>query len=416
MKTNLYSKMIFSAIAIMFCGSDLLAQWTNINTGIPGSIEEIEAPSADTVFLKTTRLYRTFNGGDTFDTLSFPGVNNVTHISFVNNRAGFVAVRNDNTSENEMFFTSNAGGDWLRVTPPHNTDLVENIAFADESRGIVMLQPRFNHTDGYYHHTSDGGQTWDYVGPLSGYYLKEAAFSGSGGFAIAHTFDVNTPDMIMKSIDGGATWEPVYHPADSINPLEGIQALSENNAIAYMNDVQNSRAVIYYTNNAGISWNRKSFDGLIMSMSFASPVNGLLINDNGMVFRTTNGGTSWEEDRGADDNLITVRAIGEVAYAGGSNGTLIKRSAIDNVQDIKDQVDGGSAYPNPSDGSVLIPTDLFGTLLSVEVKDIAGKLVGQKQIQGYHDVIQLNDLPRGVLFISITDEYNQYKVFRVIVE
>lgn len=132
----------------------------------------------------------------------------------------------------------------------------------------------------------DSGTTAGFRG-LSAVSESVAWASGSGG-------------TVVRTVDGGQTWENVSVPKTDTIQFRDIEAFDENTAIVLSAGLP---AVIYKTTDGGQSWDQKYFsmaEGTFYdAMDFWDDQTGIAFGDamDGrlLILRTFDGGESWEE-------------------------------------------------------------------------------------------------------------------------
>ena len=84
-----------------------------------------------------------------------------------------------------------------------------------------------------------------------------------------------------------------------------------------------------------------------------------------------------------------------------------KKNTIDNTF-------WASVYPNPSNGELVVKTNQEN-LLSIEITDMMGKLVYQKNNIENNKILHLSKLNSGLYSIKLQDENNKIKLFKWVV-
>ena len=123
----------------------------------------------------------------------------MTSVYFPTQDVGFVV-----GEANSIYKTTNAGADWVDISI-NNSYTLESVFFKDSNTGFAAG----NDYDGsMIMKTTDGGNTWDYVWTnndnSNGYYLKSIRFINDniGYVSAGHGHNVG----VLKTTDGGLTW------------------------------------------------------------------------------------------------------------------------------------------------------------------------------------------------------------------
>lgn len=178
-----------------------------------------------------------------------------------------------------LYKTENAGKDWktIKIKLPDGTDISE-IAFADKNNGwMIVAKYNINITEAgknqfWIMKTADGGETWNTV------YTEKAVVVGKIAFADKNTGFVSgykyaEPDkmpvaaegFLLKTEDGGANWKDISKAFNNLKRAE-----DKKNKIEYMND---------------------SVDHIV----FLTPDRVKMVTHSRRVLETADGGKTWEK-------------------------------------------------------------------------------------------------------------------------
>lgn len=237
--------------------------------------------------------------------------------------------------------TTDGGNAWFRQVAPIDTPHPVSVCFIDTNNG--WTSPGGPYGLGYQQvifHTMNSGGSWSVQG-WSGYDGGSCriffADLQHGYVAGGTEMTPTTRGYIMRTTDGGNTWDESYHwgasipwtwplmtgvhfPVDNINGW-GCGLLAAN--------PPNYTMRIVHTTNGGDFW-----DIQLQTNSFPWPwdihfvdlQNGWVVCDSGVILRTTNGGTNWYLDTVATSaHLRTVDFVDiNNGWAVGSSGTILK--------------------------------------------------------------------------------------------
>lgn len=160
---------------------------------------------------------------------------NLYAVEFVNDRLGFVA-----GYSGSLFRTQDGGNSWDGIYIGVN-ELIRHMSFVDEQKGWAV-----GHR-GSILHTADGGTTWLIQHTDDGNYLRDIAFAdANNGWAVGHV------GKIWHTSNGGATWEAQQltgYTGRDLPRLHGVIAKDANNAI-----LVGEFGVVAHTENAGELW------------------------------------------------------------------------------------------------------------------------------------------------------------------
>jgi photosystem II stability/assembly factor-like uncharacterized protein len=184
----------------------------------------------------------------------------------------------------------------------HSPEWFSDIHFKDELNGVALTN------FGTVYVTEDGGKNWDLVYTneyITGYISNMEFVNGDLGF-IAGGEEPN-PDggnrngsFILRTTDGGRTWEHVFH-ADS-SEIMNLSINDEGHIYAtWLNR-------IYTSYDGGDSWQKSYFKPFsnLWALHFNSG-NGYCGGSQGVWYKSYDNGQSWESR--ALDSLMNLQAI-----------------------------------------------------------------------------------------------------------
>jgi photosystem II stability/assembly factor-like uncharacterized protein len=166
--------------------------------------------------------------------------------------------------------------------------------------------------------TIDGGNSWETV-----YFSDDGLFSLDftwGGIGYA----VGTQGVILKSLDGGETWTALESGVQNV--LHAIDFSSEKRGTAVGDD-----GVILRTENEGATWTQQA-SGTVYTLHgvrYITEYIGFIVGENGLMLRTTTGGYT---DTYPPETICTLAGvIDDDIYISNVTVTL---SATDNISGV----------------------------------------------------------------------------------
>ncbi len=265
---------------------------------------------------------------------------------------GLTAVK----AQNGWYVVSQLSGNYFNVT---GIDFSK--VSGTTSNGYLLANTP---TSGFVYKTTDGGVTWSIDTLFVGVTLNAICFSptsasvawiaGSGGkiYKLSATgiwtlqtsgttnelkdiqfvsnstgYAVGVSGTLLKSTNGGSTWS---------NPVvSGGQPSYDNNSI-YFTTASNGVMVGTYnffqgfatkTVSGGQYWGTPvSFPSYINKVEFPTSTTGYAVGNGGVIYKTTNGGTSWSlKTSGVTVELKDLSFVSaDTGYVVGANGTILK--------------------------------------------------------------------------------------------
>ncbi|MDT8414216.1 MAG: YCF48-related protein [Flavobacteriaceae bacterium] len=226
-------------------------------------------------FVLKHSLFKTVNGGETFELVVNQGPNRIFGVHFFDIDTGFV------THAGRLFKTIDGGESWVEVV---QVNTLSKLFFVNNSIGFLY-----------------GGST---NGPIAG-------------------GDVLSSGGVLKTTDGGQTWDDLNLSVSEINVLYFVDVNTGYFATSAEDE-------IYKTTDGGTTWDLVSneVEGFINGMVFLDVNNGFVITHEGKIYRTNNGGTNWSVDyettNGLNLSSIAKTSDGKI-FVVGDDGLMLKR-------------------------------------------------------------------------------------------
>ena len=249
--------------------------WTRQTSGTTEQLDAVRFLDASRGWAVGNAVLYTVNGGQTWQTGSYPG-GTLSSVDFSDPLHG-VAVG----ISGYIVKTVNGGRTWTVVPSPTGSSL-SAVAFGNVSNAWAVG------ANGTIIRTTNGGTSWSNQSSGSTAWFGGLSFlSGSEGWAVGGK-------DILHTTNGGSSWQSQTVPSPTwvnsvsfTDPLNGWAGGSQQNIIHTTNGGQT-----WVTQLGGIGsppYNRNGFAGV----SFADAQNGVAVGGGGIVFTTTNGGANW---------------------------------------------------------------------------------------------------------------------------
>ena len=310
----------------------------------------VDPTSSSTVYLGAAEggVWKSTNGGSSWSPMTDNQVTLSTGSIAVapsNHQIVYVGTGEANFSADEysgegILKSTNSGSSWTLTTGP----------FSGMNIGALAVQPSNYNTvlaatsQGVYRST-DGGSTWTKV--LSGGEATGVVFNPSNGntaYAALGTINGGSANGVYVSTNGGSTWSKDSSglPTSSVGRIALAIAPSSTSTLfaGIANSSNGSLLGLYKTTNGAATWTKQSsipdyctpqcwYDNVVA----VDPVNANVVfaggsADNGTLFQSLNGGSSWSNvsvgynfvELHEDHHALAFSANGATLYAGNDGG------------------------------------------------------------------------------------------------
>ena len=207
-------------------------------------------------------------------------------VYFIDKNIGFV-IKGSN-----ILKTADGGVTWTTVYSVSYgpTIPINSMTFTSQSTGWVVGE------SGLCLKTIDGGNTWTYIPTSTSFPLKKISFKDLSNGVIVGDFG-----SIYYTANGGNTWTAVNTFNGGNYPTFLSLSFVPNTTNVWAIGVKASNGFIAKSINSGITWSEVSLgiaqipaNTTFNDITFTTINDGFIVGDNGTIFRTTNGGVSWQ--------------------------------------------------------------------------------------------------------------------------
>ena len=435
-------KHLLFAGAGLLAGISLNAQWVTENSGFATAsrgITQMYAVDANVVWAaaynganpskNTNDFTRTSNGGTTWTadsikaTPAIPQTSVISNIAPISKDTAWACMYSLSASvAGGIFRTNNAGVTWtMQSTAAFNlTSFPDFVYFWDKNNGIAFGDPN----PGFeIYTTSNGGTTWTAVpsanipASLAGEYGNVNGFSQAGGTIWAAT----TMGRVLKSVDKGMHW--TVGTAMANRGLNKVVFKDASNGLATIGDT------IMRSTDGGGTWNMVTKTGRFLhnDLCFASGATGAYVCTGAA---TGLSGSSYSIDNGTTlvimDTAIQHTAVAFVNTATGWSGGFNTSSSVGGMFKwasplgiLEHTLTSGTltVYPNPTTGSIQISLENgTGKQNQVTIYDLVGNVVFQSAENTSSALlnVDLSNVPAGMYIVQVIDGQKRFtsKVIR----
>lgn len=231
-------------------------------------------------------LLSTDDGGKTWVKYPLNTTENINEIYFRNDDSGYIV------AGRLIFTTNDSGRTWQEsrifseAAFKDGTPEFISIRFSDKKRGLAigsLVNKRDEIVDSIVMRTVDGGDTWQRVIIPTKSELFHLDFNGN-----SHGWIVGDKGLIIATTDGGDTW--TTQNSGVARALFAVDFRDDNDGFAV-----GGGGTIIRTNDGGATWQKvvTPFKDTLKRVNFTDDKNGWAVGHKGVILRTIDKGFSW---------------------------------------------------------------------------------------------------------------------------
>ncbi len=252
-------------------------------------------------------------------------------VQFVNNSKGWACGFVVNVSPSltsGMLHTVDGGKTWEQQATGIDFGQVVDLFLIDEQNGWALTNDNYypeGSTEGYVQvlKTTDAGENWELIntGQIGMVTIGYGIRTGKVYFQDVNTgWILGARGFVLKTIDGGKNWMKVILPSEYANTMSIAFTDTQNGIICGERQ--------FRTEDSGETWTEEQLaDSSLTDICFTDSLNGWMVGEYCMVFKTADGGLTW--------NRVEHQATGAAmksltfpdklnGWATGRGGTIIK--------------------------------------------------------------------------------------------
>jgi hypothetical protein len=252
--------------------------------------------------------------------------------------------------------------------------------------------------------------TTTYINAKYSYSTSLNFTSDSVGYMICSYRNDSLKSVLAITKDSGKTWNDSF--LDSTHIITGCSF--PTSSIGYLTE---NNGNIYKTTDGGGTWVKLTSPAngnVINCVSFSNDTLGYIGCDVGLLYYTTNGGTGWTMSLAKTAyNVMSLYTFGTVVYFVDNNNDIYKNESPMGIENLQAGANEVKIYPNPSGNGVFIIqlADSHWPIADsqIDIYNILGEKVhSQMSIVHYPLSIDLGNQPNGVYFYKISTDKGEF--------
>lgn len=404
MKTHLFS------LCLMALPYFATAQtWYEIPTGTTKKLNAIDFPSDQVGYIggNDSLLLKTVNGGETWTTLNYTGVNflpgggHILNLDFVSENVGYMTVG----PYSGTYKTIDGGLNWTSLATSGNLCYNQGLFFFDEQNGFIGGSGCFQ---GELIDRMSSGT----IAPANMYYstwLSENRLVDIDFYSADYGLAASISGYIFRTVDGGISWDSIPSGLTDI-PLTSVAIINDTLAYAGYNDLGSGFGILISTD-SGLTWNMDMSSATFFYPAYFSvhqSGNGKVYSgaqpswgNSGLIFESdAPGNWSYAE---VDHPIYDLSSYNDsIVFAVGDSGYVVANIPPGNLSShdflSPDETSFG-IYPNPTGDHFRIYSPPTNTITQIRILSLSGQVISE--MPWNDEWIDVSEMPAGAYLIQL---------------
>jgi photosystem II stability/assembly factor-like uncharacterized protein len=307
---DLMKKIVFVFAFLLTISFQINAQWFLKNPTIPANINEIFFISENIGWIVGKGfILKTTDDGVIWNYQAINQTANLKSVFFIDENHGWTV-----GEDGRILSSIDGGTNWIE----------QNSLVYDDLHDVKFLDNNSGWTVGYQTvlRTYDGGDNWIIKLQTVGQSFNSIYMINNDTCLVIGTTD------ILKTTDGGTTWDNIYHFDASNFGLPGTISINNscfiNNNIGwvvgtrswYVPPMGHQTGIILRTEDGGITWEVQNLPAnaipfsYLLGVDFTDQNNGWVSGASGLIIHSTDGGLTWEiQNSGTTKDIRSIKFL-----------------------------------------------------------------------------------------------------------
>lgn len=400
------------SLLFLLSAATLHAQWTELNTPSDNALYDIQFPTQDTGYAVGYygTILKTVDGGDHWNVLNSGTSKQLNSVYFLSGSLGYAAgghvLPGNSAGDSAIILKTYNGGDTWQTVYQDTDYNFNSIIFINENKGFAAGG---SYTLPIILMTEDGGSSWNPVNTDTVDALTEIQFPvPDTGYAVYR-------GGVLRSVDGGNNWSvvsPPPFPTEEYFPYSLLEG-------CYFTDSRTGYIAGWYngalwkTTDAGINWtNADSLHSVTYQLHdvyFPTKQTGYAAGWYGNIYKTVDAGEHWSADTLGMANGNTFYSVcfvnEDYGFAVADSGKIFRRgtratTGVPQVAEIQ-----WSLSPVPFHFAAMLTFENPGSkIFSLTVYDAAGRTMQKvMHITGSSVEISRKGMPSGAYLFDLKE-------------
>jgi photosystem II stability/assembly factor-like uncharacterized protein len=319
-------------------------------------------------------VLKTIDSGITWAQQKSVTPGNLYSLSFSDNKNGTATGYDYNNCNGTILKTTDGGNSWAKQSMGKYMYLnsVNTLANGKKITGGMGMDYH-----GLFFNSSDSGASWIKKNVDTSCVIRSTFFGkNTTGYAVGFNYTAYR-GLVLKTTDGGTTWK--FPTIQKLPDLYAVQFPDTNTIYALgrgghtiKTGTWEKLGLILKSIDGGKTWDTLTFLSNVFynSIYFTDALNGYAAGDRGIIIKTTDGGKTWESlTTGTKNSLNSIYlSDANTGYAVGQSKTILKIKGKEIIQYVVDNSDTSFAikyilnnnpnsmqvYPNPFSASAIL--------------------------------------------------------------